>query len=82
MIGVAYMKVLVCIKSGYARDQQMYAGQSADDIHDEDLQHGWKDAFGSIVVATKVADNIQSALDEVAREYRCPAERFEGYELM
>ena len=76
------MKVLVCIKAEYVRDQQIYAGVDAGDVHAADAELSWKDAFGSIVVATKNAASIEAAIIEIANRYNCPVARFKGYQIM
>ena len=76
------MRVLVCIKAEYVRDQQIYVGRKADDVHASGTELGWSDAFGSIVVVTKNAASIEVAIIEIANQYNCPIERFKGYQIM
>jgi hypothetical protein len=76
------MKILVCIRDEFTRDQQIYVGKPTEDIHDEDAAQGWKDASGAIVVATITADDIEFAIAEVAKFYGCSVDRFEGYQIV
>jgi len=74
--------VLVCIKQGFTRDQQFYIGNKFDDCMDESEDDKWVDTGGSIIVATKEADSLETAIAEVARLYGCSTEILEGYQIV
>lgn len=76
------MKVLVCINAEFARDQQVYIGENTDDLYSEENENGWQDASGAIVLAVKDSDDVQTAIDEVAKFYDCPTDRFTGYQIV
>jgi len=73
--------VLVCIRQGYARDQQFYAGNNFDTLHDQEESGNWFDVEGSIGVFISESESVEAAITQVAEFYGCSSEIFEGYQI-
>lgn len=75
------MKILVCLSSAYVREQQIYVGQCLDTAFDEKEENNWLDVSMGVAVAILDAKSVQKAIEVIAKEYNCSADRFDGYVL-